>query len=242
MGMTLNLWRCKSCGDSVYIKKSQLCKRCYHRERSSSHRIGNGIKRMKQEATKKRLEQAELIVQQRSNRALMFFERYMDGESLTDIAKSEGLSSARVSAILKAEGLPTQLPKINAIDNILPRSRKMFRVLAMLDTYIDRKSEDECWEWKGASYPNPACPHIRYARIRAFDPLDADEPRITTVHRVMHLLHKGPIPEGMVVDHICFNTLCCNPAHLQLLTRAENSARKNPRRMSSKGDRDKLAG
>lgn len=33
----------------------------------------------------------------------------------------------------------------------------------------------------------------------------------------------GPIPDGLTVDHVCFQPLCVNPAHLRLLTRSENS-------------------
>ncbi|MDE2099000.1 MAG: HNH endonuclease [Patescibacteria group bacterium] len=42
-------------------------------------------------------------------------------------------------------------------------------------------------------------------------------------HRVSYELYKGQIPKGMEVDHICTNTLCVNPEHLQLTTRGENS-------------------
>lgn len=41
-------------------------------------------------------------------------------------------------------------------------------------------------------------------------------------HRISHILHKGPIPKNLVVDHICRNRGCVNPLHLRLLTRGEN--------------------
>ena len=52
-------------------------------------------------------------------------------------------------------------------------------------------------------------------------------------YRVAFMLFKGDIPmepKRMAVDHICFNPLCVNPDHLQLLTGSENSARKDPNR------------
>lgn len=45
-------------------------------------------------------------------------------------------------------------------------------------------------------------------------------------HRVAYAMAKGRIPSGMTVDHICFNRRCCNPDHLQLLTRQQNSSKK----------------
>lgn len=44
-------------------------------------------------------------------------------------------------------------------------------------------------------------------------------------HRVSYELHKGPIPEGKKLDHLCWNTRCVNPAHLEPVTSKENSRR-----------------
>ena len=42
-------------------------------------------------------------------------------------------------------------------------------------------------------------------------------------HRVSYLWHKGPIPIGTVVDHICRHRSCVNPQHLRLLTPKQNA-------------------
>lgn len=42
-------------------------------------------------------------------------------------------------------------------------------------------------------------------------------------HRVAYRLFVAPIPPGMTVDHLCFNTSCANPDHLRLLTHTDNS-------------------
>lgn len=44
-------------------------------------------------------------------------------------------------------------------------------------------------------------------------------------HRVAWELYKGPIPTGLVVDHICRNRWCVNPNHMELVTQRENTIR-----------------
>ena len=46
-----------------------------------------------------------------------------------------------------------------------------------------------------------------------------------TAHRVVWELFVGPIPEGMDLDHLCRNRACCNPDHLEPVTRLENLRR-----------------
>lgn len=42
-------------------------------------------------------------------------------------------------------------------------------------------------------------------------------------HRLSWVMHNGPIPAGLVIDHICRNRGCINPAHLRVVTRRENN-------------------
>lgn len=50
------------------------------------------------------------------------------------------------------------------------------------------------------------------------------------VHRAAYEALVGPIPEGLVIDHLCRNTACYNPAHLEPVTNAENIRRGVPHR------------
>lgn len=55
------------------------------------------------------------------------------------------------------------------------------------------------------------------------------------VHRLIYAWAVGPIPKGSVkgnghrleIDHLCKNKLCCNPVHLELVTRRVNIERSN---------------
>lgn len=70
--------------------------------------------------------------------------------------------------------------------------------------------ETGCWEW--ALYVNST----GYGRVTF-------NRRKTLAHRWAYQQANGPIPEGMTVDHLCFNPRCVNPDHLRLLTADENT-------------------
>jgi hypothetical protein len=72
-----------------------------------------------------------------------------------------------------------------------------------------------CWVWQ-----HPTCPR-GYARLSMGQPYD----RKLRVHRVAYILNRGPIPYGMTLDHLCRNTSCVNPDHLEPCSVGENRAR-----------------
>lgn len=51
-------------------------------------------------------------------------------------------------------------------------------------------------------------------------------------HRISYSLYKGPIPEGLPLDHICANKKCVNPDHLEVVTFKENTSRMHNRKRS----------
>lgn len=50
------------------------------------------------------------------------------------------------------------------------------------------------------------------------------------VHRVAYETAVGPIPDGMEVDHLCFERACVNPDHLEPVTPDINKSRSRPGR------------
>ena len=56
-------------------------------------------------------------------------------------------------------------------------------------------------------------------------------------HRVAWELYRGPIPDGLQVNHSCDNPYCVNPDHLHLGTNISNNAEKVARDRSTFGEK-----
>lgn len=50
--------------------------------------------------------------------------------------------------------------------------------------------------------------------------------RMQFTHRLAYIDTVGPIPDGLELDHLCRNTRCMNPAHLEPVTHIENIRRR----------------
>lgn len=61
-----------------------------------------------------------------------------------------------------------------------------------------------------------------------------EEREIEMFHRFIYRAHKGEIPEGYEVDHMCRNRACCNPDHLQALDGSEHASLTNRTRTRRK--------
>lgn len=72
---------------------------------------------------------------------------------------------------------------------------------------------DGCWNWTGSHNG------VGYGEIRIGG-------RKVYAHRWSYEHHHGePIPDGLVIDHLCRNPRCVNPAHLEAVTTLENVRR-----------------
>ena len=84
---------------------------------------------------------------------------------------------------------------------------------APLTQYIlDRLDVDPggCWRWTGTMNQG-------YGRSN-----QGEKPY---AHRMVYELLVGPIPEDLQLDHLCRNTICCNPDHLEPVTPITNRRR-----------------
>ena len=76
---------------------------------------------------------------------------------------------------------------------------------------------DGCWVW--------TADHTR-AGYGMVDVSRFGRPRLRILaHRLSYELFVGPIPDGLVLDHLCRNTRCVRPEHLEPVTSGENIRR-----------------
>ena len=75
----------------------------------------------------------------------------------------------------------------------------------------------ECWLWTANKLPSG---------YGVFG-LGGRDKGTTLAHRFAYEGANGPIPPGMVIDHLCRIPACVNPSHLEAVTQQENNFR-NP--------------
>lgn len=98
--------------------------------------------------------------------------------------------------------------KFDITDDRLPERLKKNLVYS-----IEKFQRTYCWEWLGYKWEGYG--HIQWG----------DKGQQIRTHRLTYLLLVGPIPAGLVLDHLCRNRACCNPAHLEPVTKGENTRR-----------------
>lgn len=94
------------------------------------------------------------------------------------------------------------------------RAGHNFRLRKPIWRYLpeDRGYTTPCWVWFGT------IDHRGY-------PQTAKNGKTARAHRVIYEALVGAIPEGLTLDHLCRVKACVNPAHLEPVTRGENTLR-----------------
>ncbi|RRD03205.1 HNH endonuclease [Arachnia propionica] len=100
---------------------------------------------------------------------------------------------------------------------VTPRNSRYRTIDDRLWSRCHRDGGDGCWVWQGAvnnkgygTTTRPRTPGQKGRSGRVY------------AHRLAWEESSGPIPEGLVVDHICHNRRCINPLHLRLATPGQN--------------------
>jgi hypothetical protein len=96
-------------------------------------------------------------------------------------------------------------------DNL--REKRLVVRKEVLDRFWAKvKKTDTCWLWT-------ACIHPQGYGVWSYDK------RMVKPHRFSYEIHKGIIPPGLVIDHLCRVRNCVNPEHLEAVTNKENILR-----------------
>lgn len=75
------------------------------------------------------------------------------------------------------------------------------------------RTETGCLAWLGAKTRDGYAVRSQSNRVTLY------------IHRWSHEQFVGPIPDGYQVDHLCSNTWCVEPTHLEAVTPEENMRR-----------------
>ena len=86
------------------------------------------------------------------------------------------------------------------------------RAVAVVRFWKKVEKTKGCWLWKGAKREGYGLFSISH---------DTQVP----AHNFAYQQLTGPIPDGLLLDHLCRNHACVNPAHLQPVTNKENVLR-----------------
>lgn len=127
--------------------------------------------------------------------------------STIDLAASRQLP---LTKLLVSNGRLTAAVLISPADNANPHALSAGALSFAHRVTVDPSG---CWLWQGARNSTG------YGSIGIGG-------RTYLTHRVAYEQMVGPIPPGLTIDHLCQVKTCCNPTHLEAVSRGENLRRR----------------
>lgn len=88
------------------------------------------------------------------------------------------------------------------------------------------------------TFPEGGCWIFTGALNRGYGRVHGEDGKLHYAHRVMYEAMVGDVPEGLELDHLCRRRACCNPWHLEAVTRRENLLRGETLAAAHAEDRD----
>ena len=95
--------------------------------------------------------------------------------------------------------------------------------IARFWAWVTVRGSHECWPWRGVTFGGYGTLWLRNHKCRA--------------SRIAWTIANGPIPDGLIIMHLCDNPSCCNPSHLRAGTQAENDADRTQKGRSACGEK-----
>lgn len=92
------------------------------------------------------------------------------------------------------------------------RERFDEKAVKRLLRYLKPTTKKKCWNWKGNIGVNGYGVFFYHGKSYK-------------AHQVSYRIFIGEVGNGLVLDHLCRNTKCVNPSHLEAVTQKENILR-----------------
>lgn len=177
----------------------------------------------------------------RTQRNMQIATARLAGDTLSEIAAAYGITKQRVSQIVRRSAKkPTCLASyrerltnlwlagkltfeiadaVGATEQSVYRSLRRMKLKPNKRPLWDRLARhfefaSGCWIWRGGQNGDG------YGVLKT-----RPKGRSRFAHRLVYEELTGAIDDSLVIDHLCREKLCVNPAHLEEVTSAENSRR-----------------